>query len=105
MRTARLFGYQQLHEGAVLITRQCRTVNVVRGREQVSELLSALRGEDAQAVLSRYASGVRPGEAASEAPARQQNSRKNMSRYPSAAAGATRTGDTECMAVRSSRNM
>ncbi|MFD1659670.1 hypothetical protein ACFSL4_16075 [Streptomyces caeni] len=59
MRTSRLFGYQQLHEGAVLITRQCRTVNVVRGQEQVSELLSALKSEDAQVVLSRYANGAR----------------------------------------------
>ena len=59
MRAPRLFGYQQLHEGSVLITRQCRTVNVVRGREQVSELLSALESEDPQTVLSRYASRPR----------------------------------------------
>ena len=59
MRTPRLFGYQQLHEGSVLITRQCRTVNVVRGREQVSELLSALKSEDTQVVLSRYANRAR----------------------------------------------
>ncbi|MFG2890719.1 hypothetical protein [Streptomyces sp. NPDC048248] len=59
MRTPPLFGYQQLHEGSVLITRQCRTVNVVRGKEQVSELLSALRSEDAQVVLSRYANRAR----------------------------------------------
>ncbi|GAA0499387.1 hypothetical protein [Streptomyces olivaceiscleroticus] len=59
MRTPRLFGYQQLHEGSVLITRQCRTVNVVRGKKQVSELLSALKNEDTQAVLSRYASRTR----------------------------------------------
>ncbi|MFD3589184.1 hypothetical protein [Streptomyces sp. NPDC058683] len=59
MRTPRLFGYQQLHEGAVLITRQCRTVNVVRGQQQVSELLSALKSEDAQVVLSRYADRAR----------------------------------------------
>ncbi|MGW5271505.1 hypothetical protein ACWEQP_02745 [Streptomyces sp. NPDC004044] len=59
MRTARVFGYLQLHSGSVLITRQCRTVNVVRGQEQVSELLSALQSEDTQAVLSRYANRPR----------------------------------------------
>lgn len=59
MRTPRLFGYQQLPEGSVLITHRCRTVNVVRGKEQVSELLSALKTEDTQAVLSRYANRVR----------------------------------------------
>lgn len=58
MRTPRLFGYQQLHEGSVLITRQCRTVTVVRGKERVSELLSALKSEDTQTVLSRYANRV-----------------------------------------------
>ncbi|MEU8469113.1 hypothetical protein AB0F30_14550 [Streptomyces sp. NPDC029006] len=59
MRASRLFGYQQLHEGAVLITRQCRTVRVVRGKEQVSQLLSALKNGDAQAVLAGYANGTR----------------------------------------------
>ncbi|WP_328451069.1 hypothetical protein OG780_23095 [Streptomyces sp. NBC_00386] len=59
MRTPPPFGYQQLHEGSVLITRKCRTVNVVRGKEQVSELLSALRSGDTQVVLSRYAGRAR----------------------------------------------
>ncbi|MEV6195918.1 hypothetical protein AB0M19_26370 [Streptomyces sp. NPDC051920] len=59
MRTPSPFGYQQLHEGSVLITRKCRTVNIVRGKEQVSELLSALRSEDTQLVLSRYAERAR----------------------------------------------
>ncbi|WP_369211251.1 hypothetical protein [Streptomyces flavofungini] len=54
MGTDRYLGYQQLHDGSVLITHRCRPLQVVRGRQQVSELLSALRSEDAQAVLSRY---------------------------------------------------
>lgn len=59
MRISRPFGYQQTHEGSILITYRCRTVNVVRGKEQVSELLSALKSEDTQTVLSRYANRVR----------------------------------------------
>ncbi|MFF2012654.1 hypothetical protein ACFVWY_26760 [Streptomyces sp. NPDC058195] len=59
MRTPRLFGYQQLPDGAIMITRRCRTTRVVRGKEQVSALLSALRSEDAQTVLSRYAGPAR----------------------------------------------
>ncbi len=55
MSPPRFFGYHQRKDGTVLITRGCRTLNVVRGEQKVSELLAALTTSDAQNVLAHWA--------------------------------------------------